>query len=341
MYQSICKILKDEEKLEMKILNVELKLRKISLLQLAAIFGLLTFGLLQTAQAQTQTFAQFTQQNSTNGFIFTNNAGASATLSTPINGTRITFRFLGIVGLDPSLQGDQCADIFVDANTNDPAQPGTPPNGYTQPFDTVIIQILRCTPAPVGANTRRNLLTATVTTGAPVFSGNLGGESGSFFASTPLQNVTFTSDFLSFANTVERNFALSFSSIIPQLALGPGGFFDSFTAAGTGTFASSPRPVICCITTPASVSVSGRVIAPNGRGLSGATVTLTEADGTVHRVRTSAFGHYRVADLTAGQTVIISVASKRYNFQPRTLNLNEDVENLNLLSGEPESRKSF
>jgi hypothetical protein len=181
------------------------------------------------------------------------------------------------------------------------------------------------------------LLTVTVTTGAPSISGNLGGESGSFFASTPTENVTFTSDFLNFANTTERNFSIAFSSIIPQLSLNANGLLNDFSAAGTGTFASSPRPLICCLTTPASVSVSGRVIAPNGRGLSNAVVTLTETDGTIHRARTSAFGHYRIADLTAGQTVIISVASKRYNYQPRTLNLNEEVENLNLLSAEPES----
>ena len=302
--------------------------QKISLLHLASIFGLLTFGLLQSIQAQTQTFAQFTQQSSANGFIFTNNGGASATLSTPLSGTRITFRYLGIVGLAPSLQGDQCADIFIDANGNDPAVQTVPPNGYSQPFDTVIIQILRCTPAPVGSNTRRNLLTLTVTTGSPALSGNLGGASASFFASTPTQNVTFTSDFLTFANTTERNFALSFSNITPPLSLGPGGFFDSFTAAGTGTFASSPRPVVIAPPTAASVSISGRVITSQELGSTKALVTLTDSGGNSRTVLTGKGGSFRFTNVTAGETYILSVTSKRHTYMPQVITVNEDLTEL-------------
>lgn len=323
----------------MNILNVELKRRKISLLPLAAIFSLLIFGLLQTVQAQTTTFAQFNQRTNVNGFCFNNNGGASGTLTTCASpaGVPVEFTYLGIVGLDASLQGNQLATIFVDANTSTPALPGAPPNGIRQNFQTVIIQILRDSPAPVGAGTRRNLLTVTVTTGTPRLDGNTGANSAGFTASTPGENVTFTSDFLDFSTTTARNFALSFSSVTPPLSIGAGGFFSSFSAAGTGTFASTPRPVICCVTTPAPVGVGGRVIAPNGRGLSNATVTLIQTDGTVRTTRTTTFGYYRFSDITAGQTVIVTVASKRYNFQPRIVNLVEDVEDLNLLSAEPAS----
>lgn len=342
MYQSICKFLKDEEKLTMKILNVEITRRKIFLSQLAAIIGLLILGSVQTIQAQTTTFAQFNQRFSTNGFCFNNNAGSSATLTTcnTPGGVPVEFTYLGIPGLDPSLQGNQFATVFVDANTTIPALPGAPPSGIRQNFQTVIIQILRDAPAAVGANTRRNLLTVTVTTGAPRLDGNLGANSAGLSASTPGENVTFTSDFLDFSTTTARNFALSFSSVTPPLSLGPGGFLNSFSAAGTGTFASTPRPIICCITTSAPVGVSGRVIAPNGRGLSNATVTLVTTDGTVRTTRTSSFGYYRFSDITAGQSVIISVASKRYNFQPRILNLVEEIEGFDLLSAEPGFRKS-
>ncbi len=319
----------------MKIFNLELKRRKISLLQLATILGLLTFGLLQTVQAQTQTFAQFNQTSGVNGFFFTNNGGMSGTLSTPTAGTPIEFSFLGIPGLDPSLQGNQCATINIDSNTTTPALPGAPPNGIRQNFQTVIIQILRCAPAPVGANTRRNLLTVTVTTGFPALTGNLGAQSLAFVASTPSENVTFTSDFLSFAGTTERNFALSFSSVTPPVAIGAGGFLASFSAAGTGTFASTPRPTLCCVTTAASVSVSGRVIAPNRRGLSNAIVTLTEADGTIRTTRTGSLGYYRFMDVSAGQSIIVAVSYKRYTFQPTIVNLAEDIEDLNLVSESP------
>lgn len=333
------KILKDEEQLEMKTLN-EIKRPKISLLHLVTIFCLLTFGVVETAQAQTQTFAQFNQSTAGNNFFFTNNAGMSGTLSTLAGGTPVEFTYLGIPGLDPQLLGNQCARIFIDSSTTTPATPAAPPSGYTQRFQTVIIQILRCFPATVGSGARNNLLTVVATqtqpvTTGPALTGNLGTQSAGLIASTPNESIQFSSDFLNFAGTTERNFALSFSSVTPPLTLGPGGFFSTFSAAGTGTFASAPRPVICCVTTAASVSVSGRVITPFGRGLNGAIVTLTEADGTVHTARTSTFGYYRFADISVGQTVTVGVASKRYNFQPALLNLAEDVQDLNLLSEGP------
>ncbi|MDQ4122420.1 MAG: carboxypeptidase-like regulatory domain-containing protein [Acidobacteriota bacterium] len=319
----------------MKIFKVELKRRKISLLHLAAILGLLTFSWLQTAEAQTTTFAQFNQTSNQNGFFFDNRGdnappSPSGSLFTPAGGTPVEFTYLNIPGLDPSLQGNQCARIFVDSITTQPAVPGAPPNGIRQNFNQVVIQILRCFPAPVGGGSRNNLLTVQVTSGAPAIFGNIAGESASFVASTPSENVTFTSDFLDFSGTTARNFALSFSSVIPALALGANGILADFSAAGTGTFASTPRPTICCLTTSASVSVAGRLITPSGRGLNNAIVTLTEADGTVHTTRTTAFGYYRFADLSVGQTITINVASKRYSFEPMVWNLVDEIQDLNL-----------
>ena len=81
--------------------------------------------------------------------------------------------------------------------------------------------------------------------------------------------------------------------------------------------------------TAAGVSISGRVLTPNGRGLTNARVTLTEATGQTRTTRTTSFGYYRFSDIEAGQTVVISVQSKRYRFSSQTLNVNEDLTDLN------------
>ncbi|MDQ4123472.1 MAG: carboxypeptidase regulatory-like domain-containing protein [Acidobacteriota bacterium] len=85
-------------------------------------------------------------------------------------------------------------------------------------------------------------------------------------------------------------------------------------------------------TTAASVNVSGRVLTANGRGLRGALVRLTMADGSTKTATSSAFGYYRFADIPAGQTVTIEIVSKRYDFQSRTVNLAGDISDVDFVA---------
>jgi hypothetical protein len=85
-------------------------------------------------------------------------------------------------------------------------------------------------------------------------------------------------------------------------------------------------------TTAASVTVAGRVLTANGRGLRGAQVRLTTADGTTRTVMSSALGHYRFADVPAGQTATVQIISKKYGFEPRTVNLSGDVTDVNFIA---------
>jgi hypothetical protein len=84
--------------------------------------------------------------------------------------------------------------------------------------------------------------------------------------------------------------------------------------------------------TSASVTLSGRVLTANNRGLRGAIVRLTNADGSTRTAVTSAFGNYRFSDVQVGQTVTIQILSKRYAFEPQTVNLTGDVFDLNFLA---------
>lgn len=85
------------------------------------------------------------------------------------------------------------------------------------------------------------------------------------------------------------------------------------------------KPVV----TSASVSVSGRVLSPRGRGVARATVFLTGADGSRHSASTNHFGYYRFEQVDIGQTYVFHVFSKKYLFLPHVITINEETDNLN------------
>ncbi len=80
--------------------------------------------------------------------------------------------------------------------------------------------------------------------------------------------------------------------------------------------------------TAANVSISGKVLAGN-RGLTNAFVTLTDQNGATRTMRTSSFGYYRFDAVEAGQTYIVAVRSKRYQFAPQVVNVAENLSELN------------
>lgn len=86
--------------------------------------------------------------------------------------------------------------------------------------------------------------------------------------------------------------------------------------------------------TAASVSVSGRVLTGSGSGLANAVVYLTDSEGNARSARTGSFGYYRFEGLPAGQTVVVTVVSKRFQFTPQVLALYEDVTELNFAAAE-------
>lgn len=314
-------------------MNIKFSQRLLSIGK-AAFFSFLLLCSTTFINAQTVTFAQFVELNGTNDFIFTNN-GSNATFQTIPNGSPILFRYQNLPGLAPELQGEQRAHIFVTSTTTAPVS--ITGNRIVQPFNqTFTIRIIRDTPTSmgVGSGSRTNLLTAIVTPAPdnPVLAGDTGGESAGFTASTPNQNIVYNSDFITFPTlSTSRNLALSFSSVTPALALGTGGFMRSFTAAGTGTFASNPGPTSSTPPTSAGVVISGRVLAANGRGSANTRVKLTRADGETYFAMTNSFGYYKFYDITVGETVVVTVKSKRYVYEPKVLNVGEEITGLDFI----------
>lgn len=86
------------------------------------------------------------------------------------------------------------------------------------------------------------------------------------------------------------------------------------------------------ITTAASVSVSGRLIAPNSRGVSNARVRMTGADGAARYAVTNPFGYYRFENVPVGEVYIFSVESKQYSFAPQSVLIGEERNDLDFIA---------
>ena len=281
-------------------------------------------ALLNAQVCQTVTFAQYSQKFGGQDFVFTNSSPVSS-FATVQGGSAVNFNYLNIAGLPAELMGTQDARVFFNCTTSTLGFVNV--GRTTQPFNnTCTVQIIRSFPASVGFGSRTNLLTAVIVNDPTTsdLSGDTNSNSAGYTASTPNQTVTFTSDFVSFGASQSRNLALGFSSINPNFSINPNGFLNSFTAAGTGTFASCPAPTFMP-PTAAGASIGGRVLSSNGRGLSRAVVSLTTASGETFTTITNSFGYYRFEDVLPGQTVILGVTSKRFVFEPKVLNVGEDL----------------
>ncbi|MBC7899142.1 MAG: carboxypeptidase regulatory-like domain-containing protein [Saprospiraceae bacterium] len=85
--------------------------------------------------------------------------------------------------------------------------------------------------------------------------------------------------------------------------------------------------------TAAGVSISGRVMTQDGRGLRNAVVMATDQNGNTRKTITSSFGYYSFEDMESGQTFVLSVASKRFQFSPQAVTVNDNLTDVNFTSG--------
>lgn len=82
--------------------------------------------------------------------------------------------------------------------------------------------------------------------------------------------------------------------------------------------------------TAAEVSVSGRVLNSGGRGLTNAVVVLTDGNGVSRTAVTGTFGYFRFDEVDSGTFCVLTVSSKRYQFEPVLVNVSGDVAGLEL-----------
>lgn len=71
---------------------------------------------------------------------------------------------------------------------------------------------------------------------------------------------------------------------------------------------------------PTTASIGGRILnQQNGRGVKGATITLTASDGTVRTTVTDTLGNYILGDVPLGDRYVITPSLKRYQFSPGSI----------------------
>jgi hypothetical protein len=96
----------------------------------------------------------------------------------------------------------------------------------------------------------------------------------------------------------------------------------------SGLTSLSPFAITTNAPTAANVSVAGRVLTANGRGIYNARVTVT-GNSLPQRISTitGPFGYYQIDNLEAGETYVVTVQSKRFTFPvpSRVINLTDNL----------------
>jgi hypothetical protein len=213
-----------------------------------------------SASAMITTFAQFVNASGGRNIRWVNN-GTSATngtggrLYTTASGTgtapaasNVLFKFeqspLSLLSFIPSTF---FMDITV-ASGNPATAMGTT---LVQPIPMGGFSFLTSVPIMVGSTTfapGSNLLTATFTMASVDGSGSAG-----FYGNTSMASMTYTSDFLDFSGTTDRDFSMGLTSITPTLfqsVVGGPKALRTFRAFANGSFSSNPAPMIPSIPEP-------------------------------------------------------------------------------------------
>lgn len=84
--------------------------------------------------------------------------------------------------------------------------------------------------------------------------------------------------------------------------------------------------------TAAGVDVGGRVMTSDARGISKARLTLTDSNGLTRTALSNPFGYYRFTDVPVGATYVISVERKGYEFEPRSITLQDELTDLDFIA---------
>lgn len=115
-------------------------------------------------------------------------------------------------------------------------------------------------------------------------------------------------------------------------------FNPRFTVPGLAQFSDWTLGNI--VPTAAGVSVSGRLTTSEGRGISGASVTLTDMNGVTSTARTGSFGFYRFDDVRSGEMYTVTVKSRRFEFSPpsRVISVGDSVTDIDFVANPEQLR---
>jgi hypothetical protein len=195
------------------------------------------------------------RSNGTGGTIATTTSDFGVTPANSVLGAvPVSFSFL-----QPALNsiaGIAANFIFSATATASPASPMfgfSFMGGFTGDFSFTSI-------APISIGSMNFAVGANLLTGSfsqATIVGQTGGSSGSLSASTPGGFITYTSDFLNFTGTTNRDFSLSLTAITSLIGGVSNGFnsesgsaLRSFRGTSTGSFSSDPAPLVTVVPEP-------------------------------------------------------------------------------------------
>ncbi|MEQ1920895.1 MAG: CHRD domain-containing protein [Pyrinomonadaceae bacterium] len=113
-----------------------------------------------------------------------------------------------------------------------------------------------------------------------------------------------------------------------------GAFQWNLVIPAGGTSSVSTALVTNVPATAAGVNVGGRVLTPEGRGVRGAIVTITDQNGVSHTVTTGVNGNFVFDDVEPGQTYVVNIRSRRFTFSPQVVQVNDNIADLQFVAGQ-------
>ena len=88
--------------------------------------------------------------------------------------------------------------------------------------------------------------------------------------------------------------------------------------------------------TATTVSVGGRVLTAQGRGIRNVVITMTDSQGNVRTATSTSFGYYQFDAVAAGETYIFTARGKRFTFARDTIvrSITEDTNSINFVAND-------
>lgn len=217
----------------------------------AALTGVLML-LSGVAHAQVPSlFATFSQENSTPSFQF-QSAGGSGNFGLA-SAIPVNFQYQTANGFGAAVGQNIAAKLTMSSNTSGAAFNDA--GLLVQPLQNIEMRFTSLGAAPDSGD----LLRVFLTTGN--FIGQPGGQTGVLTgtqSATSSSVVNFDSSYLDFSvPLVNKNFAVSFTSVDPALGIGGDGNLSPFMATGTGNFGSAPKPGTKAIPEPSTLALAG------------------------------------------------------------------------------------
>lgn len=91
---------------------------------------------------------------------------------------------------------------------------------------------------------------------------------------------------------------------------------------------------------PYPVVIGGKLFQPDGRGQSRALITLIERDGTTLSVETDEQGRFKFDGIETGKAYVIRVESPEYSYEPRTIVVTQERDDVNFVPAEDSSENT-